>query len=149
MLQSRFNADEVIEAGHPPVAKGIVCVDFDGTIFPFGQMDVSGVEPIEGAANAVRSLKAAGFTIVIYSSRFSRQWHEHEGWDHEEAMTEQLQLVKNALDAYDIPYDRFESEKIPAVAYFDDKAYRAAGPYGLAIAVESFFQSEVNRNGRQ
>lgn len=144
MLKSRFNDKEVIEAGHPPVAKGIVCVDFDGTIFPFGQMDVSGVEPIPGAADAVRALKRAGFTVVIYSSRFSRQWHDHEGWDHREAMDEQLRLVQAALDAYNIPYDRFEAEKIPAVAYFDDKAYRAAGPYGLAMAVDTFFQNEVN-----
>lgn len=142
MLESKFSADEVIAAGHPPVARGIVCVDFDGTIFPFGQMDVSGVMPIRGAAEAVRTLKARGYTIVIYSSRFSRQWHEHEGWDHEEAMDEQLLLVQQALDAYDIPYDRFEAEKIPAVAYFDDKAWRAAGPYGLSIAVADFLREE-------
>lgn len=145
MLTSKFDEKEVIEAGHPPVAKGIVCVDFDGTIFPFGQMNLEGVEPIPGAADAVRALKKAGFTIVIYSSRFSKSWHEHEGWDHETAMEEQVHLVSTALELWGIPWDRMTAEKIPAVAYFDDKAYRAEGLYGLEIAVTKFFHNEVNR----
>ena len=137
MLESKHNAKEVIEAGHPPVARGIVCVDFDGTIFPFGDISVTG-EPIEGAAEAVRTLKSLGYTIVIFSSRFSKSWHDHEGWDHAEAMEEQLHLVRAALLIYGIPWDRMTAEKIPAVAYFDDKAYRAAGPRGLQRAVEEF-----------
>jgi hypothetical protein len=142
MLESKFNADEVIEAGHPPVAKGIVLVDFDGTIFPFGDMEVSG-EPKEGAAEAVRELKRRGYTVVIFSSRFSRTWHEHEGWDHNLALYEQTDIVVSALEKWDIPWDEMTAEKIPAQAYFDDMAYRAAGPTGLRDAVKEFL------NGRQ
>lgn len=147
MLTSRFDPAEVIADGHPPVAKGIVCVDFDGTIFPFGQMDVEDTEPIAGAAEAVRTLKSMGYQIVIFSSRFSRKWHEHEGWDHEQALDEQLRLVRAALMVWNIPWDRMTAEKIPAVAYFDDKAYRAAGPAGLLTAVQQFLQEEAD-NGR-
>lgn len=142
MLTSKFNPTEVIAAGHPPAAKGIVCVDFDGTIFPFGRMDVSGVKPIAGAVYAVRALKAEGYTVVIYSSRFSRTWHEHEGWDHDAAMIEQTALVESALRMYGIPWDRMTAEKIPALAYFDDKAWRAEGPFGLEIAVDKFLNDE-------
>ena len=147
MLTSRFSPSEVIEAGHPPVAKGIVCVDFDGTIFPFGDMRISG-DPIPGAAEAVRSLKAEGYTIVIFTSRLSKAWHDHEGWDHEEALNEQISLVHEALVENDIPYDRMTAEKIPAVAYFDDKAWRAAGEYGLFNAVQSFLAT-VPRNAKR
>lgn len=147
MLTSKFNDAEVIEAGHPPVAKGIVCVDFDGTIFPFGQMDVSGTQPMAGAAEAVRALKKAGYTIVIFTSRLSRTWHNSENWDHRTAETEQTELVRNALEAYDIPWDDMTAEKIPAVAYFDDKAWRAEGPSGLALAVNQFLIQESG-NGR-
>lgn len=143
MLTSRFDPNEVIADGHPPVAKGIVCVDFDGTIFPFGQMDVTNVEPIPGAAEAVRTLKGMGYQIVIFSSRFSKAWHDHEGWDHLEATAEQAKHVKSALDAWMIPYDRFTAEKIPAVAYFDDKAWRAdIVTGGLAGAVSDFLLEE-------
>jgi hypothetical protein len=142
MQASRFNADEVIAAGHPPVAAGTVCVDFDGTIFPFGQLDVSGVQPIRGAADAVRLLKWKGYRIVIFSSRFSRAWHEHEGWDHEQATQEQKALVAKALAAHDIPWDDMTAEKIPALAYFDDKAYRAEGYAGLYFGVSEFLHDE-------
>ena len=143
MLTSRFNPTEVIADGHPPVAKGVVCVDFDGTIFPFGQMDVSNVAPIPGAAEAVRTLKGLGYQVVIFSSRFSRKWHEHEGWDHQQALNEQSDLVRAALNLWSIPYDALTAEKIPAVAYFDDKAWRAdiiTG--GLAGAVSDFLLEE-------
>jgi hypothetical protein len=144
MLTSKFDQQEVIDAGHPPVAKGIVCVDFDGTIFPFGDMFGAG-DPIEGAANAVRALKAEGYTIVIFSSRFSKAWHDHEGWSHADAMEEQTHYVVNALNAHGIPWDRLTAEKIPAMAYFDDKAYRAEGPNGLARAVSLFLFAENER----
>lgn len=144
MLTSRFNPKEVIEAGHPPVARGVVCVDFDGTIFPFGRMDVTGVHPIDGAAEAVRALKNRGYTIVIFSSRFSKAWHDHEGWDHDQAMIEQTALVSSALKAHGIPFDRMTAEKVPAIAYFDDKAWRAEQTTGgLVGAVEDFLLEEI------
>ena len=137
MLTSRHNAQEVISAGYPPVAKGVVCVDFDGTIFPFGDMAATG-PPIPGAVDAMIALKQAGYIIMIFSSRFSPTWHAHEGWDHEEAMDEQLGYLSDALQREGIPYDGFTAEKIPAQAYFDDKAYRAEGELGLWNAVQEF-----------
>lgn len=148
MLTSRFNPTEVIRDGHPPVARGVVCVDFDGTIFPFGQMDVTGVQPLRGAPEAVRALKEKGYRVVIFSSRFSKAWHEHEGWDHDVAMREQRALVASALAAYDIPWDDMTAEKIPALAYFDDKAWRVDEDNDLYESVADFLYSERERNGR-
>jgi hypothetical protein len=141
MLKSRFDSEEVIAAGHPPVAKGIVCVDFDGTIFPFGDFAASS-PPIPGVPEAMDRLREAGYTILIFSSRLSAAWHAHEGWDHEEAVREHVEYMKSALDREEIPYDGFASEKIPAQAYFDDKAWRAEGDYGLLNAVGQFLGDE-------
>lgn len=142
MIESKFDSNEVIAAGHPPVAKGIVCVDFDGTIFPFGNM--WGTEPpIAGAIEAVKALKEQGYTVMIFSSRFSKSWHDHEGWDHAQALREHGSYVSKMLEAYNIPYDGFTCEKIPAQAYFDDKAYRAEGDGGLLNAVRQFMGDEV------
>ncbi len=140
-MESRFDADEVIAAGHPPVAKGVVCVDFDGTIFPFGDFEASS-PPIAGAVDAMKALQAAGYQILIYSSRVSKAWHDHEGWDHVQATYEHLQYMRDALDREGIPFDGFAFEKIPAQAYFDDKAWRAEGDNGLWNAVGQFLGSE-------
>jgi len=141
MLQSRFNAEEVIDAGHPPVARGIVCVDFDGTIFPFGDFDASS-PPIPGAVDAMIALREKGYTILIFSSRLSKAWHDHEGWPHEDAVREHVEYMKAALRRENIPYDGFAMEKIPAQAYFDDKAWRAEGDNGLWNAVNAFIADE-------
>lgn len=144
MLQSKHNSQEVLDAGHPPVANKRVCVDFDGTIYPFGLL-MTPAAPIKGAAQAVQELKDMGYTIIIFTSRLSRAWHEHEGWDHEEAMKEQIEYITAALDRDGIPYDFITAEKVPAEAYFDDKAYRAAGDLGLMRAVSLFINAENSK----
>lgn len=137
-LKSKFVAKEVIDAGHPPVAEGKVLIDWDGVIQPFG-MIFDSKRPIAGVANAIRTLKKRGYTIVIFTSRLSKAWHESEGWDHDKATREQIKHMSSFLDRYRIPYDEFTAEKIPAVVYFDDKAYRVQkGKYGLANAVKLF-----------
>jgi hypothetical protein len=138
MQVSKFDAQAVIDAGHPPVARRVVCVDFDGTIFPFGNLFNVNAQPIPGAVGAMRALKEAGYHIVVFSSRFSAAWHRHEGWDHVVAMREQAEFCEAMLDRWQIPFDDFTAEKIPAEAYFDDKAYRAEGDYGLFNAVDQF-----------
>ena len=50
--------------------------------------------------------------------------------------------MKTFLDKHGIPYDGFTCDKIPAVAYFDDKAWRVpTGPFGLAWAVNEFLET--------
>ena len=138
MLQSKFSAKEVIDAGHPPVAEGKVLIDWDGVIQPFGMM-FDDRRPIKGVIQAIRQLKEAGYTIVIFTSRLSKTWHKSEGWSHKKAKAEQIEHMSRFLDRWNIPYDDFTAEKMPAVAYFDDKAYRVQkAPMGLANAVEEF-----------
>jgi hypothetical protein len=64
---------------HPPVARKVLCVDFDATLFPWGELN-SNEPPIQGAVQAVRAFKDAGYKIVIFSSRMSPTWWAAEGW---------------------------------------------------------------------
>lgn len=145
-LTSKFVAQEVIDAGHPPVAEGKILIDWDGVIQPFG-MIFDNKRPIAGVADAIRTLKKKGYTIVIFTSRLSKVWHKSEGWSHERATEEQIKHMSAFLDKYNIPYDEFTAEKIPAVCYFDDKAYRVEkGPYGLKNAVGQFIAEKEGLN---
>lgn len=114
--------DFAIENGHPPVADGVICIDFDKTIFPWGKtLHDYDSSPFEGAAEAIRAFKEAGLTIVILTSRASRTWWDAEGFSDEECIA-QTEFVRRKLYDYDIPWDRITAEKVPAIAYIDDKA---------------------------
>jgi len=107
--------------GHPPVAAGVVCVDFDGTIAPWG--DLFGFpEPLPGARDFLIYLKDHGFTIVLFTSRLSTVWHAHEGRDPARGIFEQVEYLREYAERYDLPIDKVTAEKVPAVAYIDDKA---------------------------
>lgn len=111
-------------ADHPPIANKVVCIDFDGTIVPWGPL-MARKEPFNGVPEAIRRLKELGYTIVIFTSRLSPAWFRNEGHDVEE----QYEYVALTLRAAGIPYDRITSEKVPAEAYFDDKAIRVSYPF--------------------
>lgn len=144
-LTSKFVAKEVIDAGHPPVAEGKILIDWDGVIQPFG-MIFDSRRPIAGVPKAIRVLKKKGYRIVIFTSRLSKTWHDSEGWDHDQACKEQINYMRKFLKKYSIPFDEFTAEKVPAVAYFDDKAYRVPkGPQGLAAAVDQFLKDKEVR----
>jgi hydroxymethylpyrimidine pyrophosphatase-like HAD family hydrolase len=117
----RTNDAYAVANGHPPVARGVICVDFDATLFPWGKTLLSDDDPFEGAAETLRAFKEAGLTIVILTSRMSRSWHEHEGFSDDE-VAEQYEYVHKRLERHNIPFDRITAEKVPAIAYIDDKA---------------------------
>lgn len=117
--------DEVKQNGHPPVAEGVVCVDFDGTIAPFG--DLFGFPPpLPGAKEFLTMLRENGYTIVIFTSRLSTVWHAHEGRDPARGIFEQVDYLREYCRRYDIDVDSVTAEKIPAEAYIDDKAIEFA-----------------------
>lgn len=113
--------------GHPPVARRTICVDFDSTIIPWGQSMFDDSDPLPGAAEAIREWKKRGFRIIIFTSRLSRTWWKAEGWDFKEAQVEQMDYIIGILDKHGIPYDGMTAEKIPAIAYIDDKAIEFTG----------------------
>ena len=110
----------------PPVAKKVICVDFDGTLFQWGDL-YEKKPPFVGAVDAVRALKRAGYTIVIFTSRMSPTWWHAEGMDSKKAFQIQTDFCAKRLNDYGIPYDRITAEKVPAEYYIDDKAIEFEG----------------------
>lgn len=110
-----------MEDNIPPVAHKRIGIDFDGTIVPWGDLN-SDAPPFPHAAETIRGLKAAGWTIIILTSRLSPTWWAAEGWDSIKAATEQLDIVSNRLTLHNIPFDLITAEKIPCAFYIDDRA---------------------------
>lgn len=108
--------------GHSPIADKVVCVDFDGTLYPWGEL-FSYAAPLPGAVTSMKELKASGFRIVIFTSRLSPTWLFAEG----ESASEQKEYITKVLTRDGIPFDDITSEKIPAIAYVDDKAVNYHG----------------------
>src|SRR2546426_154100 len=77
---SRFEGSTVADTdeygmahGYSAIAHKTVCVDFDGTIIPWGPL-MADARVFPGVGDAMRRLKAAGYTIAIFSSRFSEHY---------------------------------------------------------------------------
>jgi hypothetical protein len=123
---------------HPPIANKVACIDFDGTIVPWGPL-MAPKDPFPGVPDQIRALKAAGYSIVIFTSRFSPTWQEAQDID----PMGQYQYIVDTLHAHDIPYDHITAEKIPAEVYFDDKAIQVSADYPLDHAILDFLLREA------
>lgn len=114
------------ENGHPPVAEGIICLDFDGTIRPWGGLHEF-PEPFTGVVQWVKDVRASGYKVILFTSRLSAVWHEHEGRDIAKGIMDEVDYLRQYCAKYDIEVDGATAEKIPALAYIDDKAIRFGG----------------------
>lgn len=128
------------ERTHPPVADKVACVDFDGTIAPWGAM-FAFPEPLPGVVEAIKRLKEAGFQVVIFTSRLSPTWHAAEGWDTNVATKEQVEYLREYCERYGIDADAATAEKIPAEVYLDDKALQVDKSHTILGQVETFLSS--------
>jgi hypothetical protein len=132
MPRSKTVERKVIKDGFPPAARGVLALDFDGTLFPFksdtGHMN-GPKSPYPGAVSFAQTAKELGFTIVIFTSRLSPTWWEAEGWDFDKAREKQYAYVAGLLNKFKIPYDLITSEKIPATWYVDDRALSFEGDW--------------------
>lgn len=118
-----FHHDYGMKKGHAPIADKVICVDFDATLFPWGPLMNPDAKPLAGAVDATRKFAGAGFKVVIFTSRLSDRWLEDSGND----AIEQQQYVYDMCIKNGIPFTEITGEKIPAVAYIDDKAIEFTG----------------------
>ena len=108
-------------SGLAPTAHRVACIDFDATLYPWRPI-YEQPDPLPGAPEAVRRLKAAGYRIVIFTSRLSPTWLESAG----ETAGQQIDHIESVLRRDGIPFDLITSEKVPAEVYVDDRAIRFA-----------------------
>jgi len=101
---------------------GVVCVDFDGTLFPYRPLYEQN-PPMPNAVETMWWLKSQGYKIVIFTSRLSPSWLEESG----ESEQRSLGWVEGLLVQNNIPYDMITAEKVPAEYYIDDRAIAFRG----------------------
>lgn len=124
-------------SNHPPMANRLIMVDFDGTIVPWGPL-MERRPPYPGVAEAMQKLRAAGYRLGIFTSRLSPAWIENA----KTTRAEQMNYIKSLLDAFNIPFDFMTAEKLPAEAYFDDKAWHVGeGDLAETIATWRIFNA--------
>lgn len=109
--------------------KRTVVFDFDGVIHSYKKRYVSAEiipdEPVEGIREAIDDIKAAGYEVVVVSSRASS--------------TEGRKAIIEYLKKYKIVVDDIKWEKVPAICYIDDRAICFQGdPSTLLSQIRSF-----------
>lgn len=127
-----------IANGYAPSAHRVLCIDYDSTLYPWAPI-MDSPAPLPGAIEGMRRLKEAGFTLVIFTSRLSPTWLAESGYSE----ANQRAHIERQLTRDGIPYDRVTSEKVPAVAYLDDKAIRFREGEWPAIVDWLLFSREV------
>lgn len=122
------------------MAKKNVCVDFDGVLFPSSQWtnyDEAIGPPIAGSEQLLRRL-ADKYNVWIFTTRASGYWGEEKS--RLGALGVERWLERNGLLRY---VKGITADKIPAVAYIDDRAIR----FGTTWRVRSVsdYLAEVDR----
>lgn len=118
-------------------ARNVVCVDFDLTLVDWSSLDAI-PEPLPGAVEAVRELERRGYEVVILTSRFSPTWWEAHcgpGEDPDAFGYGQEALVLQSLRDMGLGHLRVTAEKVPALAYVDDRAVPFSGDWAAAMAL--------------
>lgn len=128
MPQSEDNRNFGLQNGVSPIGAKTVAIDFDATIVPWDDL-FSYPQPLPGAAEAIRSLKAAGYRIVVLTSRLSSTWCKAE----DESPLAHRQYIEALLKTWDIPFDEITGDKVPAIAYIDDRAVEFTGDWSAVV----------------
>jgi capsule biosynthesis phosphatase len=99
-----------------------VCIDLDGVICQLRRDDQSyaEVDPVEGAIERIRSLRAAGHYIIIQSARHMKTCDGNVGL----VLARQGAITMQWLQDHGVEYDEIWFGKPWADVYIDDNAVR-------------------------
>jgi hypothetical protein len=102
-----------------------IAVDFDNTLI---ERDENGsLQPLSGAADAMRRLRAKGCRIVIYSCRTGLAAARR-------SLAAEVSLIENTLAEHNIVFDDiFIGEKMVADFYIDDRSIPFRGDWRETI----------------
>ncbi|MCB1745036.1 MAG: capsular biosynthesis protein [Gammaproteobacteria bacterium] len=99
-----------------------ICVDLDGVICELKPAGASYADlaPVDGAVRKLRTLKAAGHYIIIFTARRMRT---HNG-NISRVVADVGKITLDWLERHDVPYDEILFGKPWADVYIDDNALR-------------------------
>ncbi len=101
------------------------CIDLDGVVCQLrkpGQTYFE-LEPIEGAIERLKSFRAAGHYLILYTARHMKTTESNVGL----VLARQGKATLDWLAQHDVPYDEIYFGKPHADVYLDDNAWRFEG----------------------
>lgn len=107
-----------------------IMIDFDGTIHKYSKGWKDGTiydEPMSGSKQFIEQLKNDDFEVVVFTSRLSVSSLGQE------VVNEQKEMIEMWLKKYGIEVDGVTAEKLPAVAYVDDRAVEFDGVWNSEL----------------
>ncbi|REK10857.1 MAG: capsular biosynthesis protein [Planctomycetota bacterium] len=99
-----------------------ICFDLDGVICRLREpgQSYAELEPVSGAVEKLRQLKAAGHYIIISTARHMKTCQGNVGM----VVARQGAVTLDWLARHEIPYDEIHFGKPHAQIYIDDNAWR-------------------------
>ncbi len=99
-----------------------ICIDIDGVICELrrANQQYSGLQPIQGAIDAIKQLRFQGHYIILYTARHMKTTQANLG----SVLAKQGKVTLDWLDKHDIEYDEIYFGKPYADVYIDDLAKR-------------------------
>jgi capsule biosynthesis phosphatase len=123
-----------------------ICLDIDGVICRLREpgQSYADVEPVAGAVDKVRALKAAGHYIILMTARHMKTCGGNTGL----AVARQGRTLLDWLAKHGIDYDEIWFGKPQADVYIDDNAVRfeswdAVAPDGSNLPISRETQKEL------
>jgi capsule biosynthesis phosphatase len=107
-----------------------ICIDLDGVIAQLRQPNQTyeDIEPIPGAPEKLKALKAAGHYLIIFTARHMKTCDGNPG----RVVARLGKITMDWLEKYDIPFDEIHFGKPWADVYIDDNAFRFTSWEALA-----------------
>jgi capsule biosynthesis phosphatase len=116
-----------------------ICIDLDGVICQLRGPDqnYADLQPVPGAVEKLRQLKAAGHYLIIATARHMKTCEGNVG----RVVARQGAVTLEWLSRHGIEYDEIHFGKPHAQVYLDDNAWRFTGWENLAGDGSSFPRS--------
>jgi len=99
-----------------------ICIDLDGVVCQLRRpgQQYADLEPVEGAPEALRALRAAGHVIILCTARHMKTCEGNVGL----VVARQGKVTLDWLDRHGIEFDELHFGKPHADVYIDDNALR-------------------------
>lgn len=99
-----------------------ICIDLDGVICRLREpgQEYADVEPVAGAVERLRELRAAGHYLIIYTARHMKTCQGNVG----QVVARLGAVTLEWLARHEVPFDEIHFGKPHADVYLDDNAVR-------------------------